>query len=267
MASPNKLHQTETTLLFQQLSTYKSHIHSRGRIFIGINGFKGGTGNSYLAIALTAAAIQLGYKVAHVITHRECQNNILKELEDYDFSNSPLRVFTSVHEAIESIKTFDSDFVICDLPNGSYRGSQRYRDIEELLEPLLDVFLHPVTFETPFNHLGTLTNIQTEHPLPLHRRWVVPLCQTLNPMQSYGAVADFEEYSHIISNVILFERSPFTFNLNSPKTPIMIADEISLIRYEYLLRQTINIALCYSMEERLTSLNPYHEEVANEIST
>lgn len=218
-------------------------------IWIGVNGFKGGCGNTILSMMLSTAAITLGFKVIHVPAHRDCHNFWKQDFEDYDFSESHLMICKDIEHAIKNLGSFDADFVIMDLPRDAFCNFYGYDNFENLIRSRIHVLLSPVTAETGINNIRALESLGSPDPLPLHRRMLVPLNRSYHVISMKHVVDTFAEFSENISDMFLSECEPLDYDLSNRFIPVTFKDSHSEERYQSLLGLAIKMAISRSMDE------------------
>lgn len=262
------MHNKSTTSTYSDLlpedviSTFKENLTCFDSLCIGINGFKGGNGNTYLTNALATAGIQSGLRVAVAIAHRECNNNWIKYFGDYDFSNSNLKIYDCIKKMGEDLDNFLPDLILIDFPQGAFTGFHHHRELEELGSQLIDVLLSPVALDKEFHIDGILRNIGTDEPCAFYRRLIVPLCDRLDPNQLAIELSKHNTILELFSEIILYEANLIKYDLNNPVTPVNFFDEKSGIRYESLLATAIKISKCSSMNGRRLLLGNKSPEFA-----
>lgn len=218
-------------------------------IWIGVNGFKGGCGNTILSMMLSTAAISLGFKVIHVPAHRACNNFWDRNFEGYDFSESHLRICKDIEHAIKNLGIFDADFVIMDLPRDAFCNFYDYDNFENLIRSRIHVLLSPVTAETGINNIRALESLGSSDPLPLHRRMLVPLNRSYHVISMKHVVDSFAKFPDNISDMFLSECDPLDYDLSNRFIPVTFKDSHSEERYQSLLRLSIKMAISRSMDE------------------
>ncbi len=219
------------------------------KIWGGVNGFKGGCGNTYITKNLSTVALALGFSVIHVPAHRDCNNSWGQEFYGYDFSNSNLRICRDVEHAIEESKSFPVDFVFVDLPRDAFCNVLGYQKFENLLRSRLHLLISPVTAETPINNIRALHSLGSSDPLPLYRRMLVPLNKSFNSVSMRAAIDNFAKFPYNVSDMFLTELDPLEYDLNDPIVPVRFKDSDSEDRYASLLTLSIKMAISRSMEE------------------
>jgi len=217
-------------------------------LWIGVNGFKGGSGNSYLFKMLVVSALELGVVVAAIITDPQCCNQWENDFVGYDFSKSNLKIYHSMEHAIEDFNSRLPDIVIMDLPNGSFRNFHQYDELEELVRPRIDVLVSPFLIHSWVENTGVLESLGSSDPVPLHRRILVPFDKICDPFSMIG-VDYLAKFADNISFIILNEWSPLEYDLSNPRVPVKFRDAASSSRYGSLLLLIGQTAMCRSIKE------------------
>lgn len=122
-------------------------------VVVGVNGFKGGCGNSLLSNLLAVWATTLRLKVAHIVAHQNCQNSFHR-----DFPEHAGLTFGNGEDGLASLALGDLDLVFIDLPRDAFAGydGNTYQPLENLLVDKLDVLISPTNIGSTL-HLDPLT--------------------------------------------------------------------------------------------------------------
>lgn len=121
-------------------------------LVVGVNGFKGGAGNSLLSNVLAVWGSALGLKVAHVVAHEDCHNPFHEIFPD----NVGL-FFADGEDGLTSLVWANLDLVFIDLPRDAFTGypSNGYKTLENMLAEKLDVLISPTDISSTI-HLDPL---------------------------------------------------------------------------------------------------------------